>query len=280
MRGISSAAFGIGGQGLSTTAGTIGRVGVDQPNRRSRGMAGMVVPAQGLRVWVMGSPNGYAKTFNSQTASSGVVQWRDFSGNGNHLRQTNSSNRPTISAGAQNGKTALVFDGSNDYLVGSSTTAFDFGNNEYDVYIIVDIPNSGNKIILSTASAISPSVAGIAVMYMNKKIRGLLQTGSKQKTATTANSYNGKGYVYVRTYRNASQLKLEVDASDGTTDTITTASATGNVSGGAFSVGAENDGGNAGAVNVCEVLVYNRLLGTGEAAAVKQYLSGKYGLSL
>ena len=278
MNGIGSASLGIGSNGWSTLAGNMGSPSFDSPVAKSRGRSGSRIPMGGLKLWVRGTANNGARTYTGTATA--VSQWRDFSGEGNHLKQSTASKRPSVTASAQNGKATLTFDGSNDYLVGSSTTAFDFGNNEYDVYMVVDIPNSGNRVILSTASAISPSVAGIAVMYMNKKIRGLLQTGSKQKTATTTNNYNGKGYVYVRTYRNASQLKLEVDASDGTTDTITTASATGDVSGGAFSVGAENDGGSAGAVNVCEVLVYNRLLGTGEAAAVKQYLSGKYGLSL
>jgi len=278
MNGIGSASLGIGSNGWSTLAGNVGSPSFDSPVAKSRGRSGARIPMAGFKLWVMGTANNGARTYTGNVTD--VIQWRDFSGEGNHLKQLSASKRPSITASAQNGKAALTFDGSNDYLVGSSTTAFDFGNNEYDVYMVVDIPNSGNKVILSTTSAISSSAPGIAVMYMNKKIRGLLQTGSKQRVATTANNYNGKGYVYVRTYRGGPQLKLEVDASDGTTDTITTTSATGDVSGGAFSVGAENDGGNAGAINVCEILVYNRLLGTGDATMVKQYLSDKYGLSL
>lgn len=52
------------------------------------------------------------------TVGSGVSQWRDISGNNNHLNQSVSTNRPNYS-NSINGLKVITFDGTNDFLQSS-----------------------------------------------------------------------------------------------------------------------------------------------------------------
>jgi hypothetical protein len=49
-----------------------------------------------------------------------VQQWNDQSGNGDHLLQANSSNRPTFDTTGFNSRRGLVFDGVDDWMVTST----------------------------------------------------------------------------------------------------------------------------------------------------------------
>jgi hypothetical protein len=57
------------------------------------------------------------------TVGSQVGYWADKSGSGNHLTQSSGANRPTLTANQVNGRDALRFDGSNDFLTRTGYTA-------------------------------------------------------------------------------------------------------------------------------------------------------------
>lgn len=58
-----------------------------------------------------------ATTGGSLVAASGqVARWQDKSGNGRHATQGEANSRPTRSVAAFNGRDALDFDGTNDFL--------------------------------------------------------------------------------------------------------------------------------------------------------------------
>ena len=60
-------------------------------------------------------------TLNGSTVS----QWSDKSGNDRHATQSTAANQPTYSATGLNGKPSLLFDGTNDVMLGvSAQTAF------------------------------------------------------------------------------------------------------------------------------------------------------------
>jgi hypothetical protein len=50
------------------------------------------------------------------TIATGVSQWNDQSGNGNHLVQANPARQPVVTAGAINGLPVITFDGVDDFL--------------------------------------------------------------------------------------------------------------------------------------------------------------------
>lgn len=69
-------------------------------------------------------PSIWLNDTSSVTNVSGAAsQWDDISGNGYHVSQTTSANRPAITAAAQNGLRALTFDGATDQLQTTSGVA-------------------------------------------------------------------------------------------------------------------------------------------------------------
>ena len=62
-----------------------------------------------------------------------IGAWDDKSGNGYHATQATTINKPTLRTNVQNGKNAIRFDGSDDFL--QNTSYPDFGDN-YSIYIV------------------------------------------------------------------------------------------------------------------------------------------------
>lgn len=70
----------------------------------------VAIPLSGLALWLK------ADESVSVDGSGNVEKWMDQSGKSNHGTQTSSGNRPKLVANAINGKPALRFDGSDDYV--------------------------------------------------------------------------------------------------------------------------------------------------------------------
>ncbi len=95
-----------------------------------------------------------ASDASSVTASSDTVsQWRDKSGNGLHLNQVSSIQRPLTSSANINGKNAIKFDGSDDTM---TTASNPFGASISDAFVIavhkVDTDNRGALFTLTGSS--------------------------------------------------------------------------------------------------------------------------------
>jgi hypothetical protein len=74
------------------------------------------------------------------TQVTGVSQWDDISGNGNHLTQASGTAQPTFEAGGYNGQPSLLFDGTNDYMLANGIAALFTGNDiPMTVYIVYEI---------------------------------------------------------------------------------------------------------------------------------------------
>jgi hypothetical protein len=82
----------------------------------------------GLRLW-LDAANTSSFTLNG----SGVSQWSDGSGSGNHFVQATSNNQPSRTD-TQNGKSVVTFDGSNDRL--ATASAISLGTGGYTVFIV------------------------------------------------------------------------------------------------------------------------------------------------
>ena len=95
--------------------------------------AGSVSPTQiaGLQLWLDGSDAATlydATTGGSLVAADGAVaRWQDKSGNGRHATQSTSGSRPTRKTAIQNSLGVVRFDGSNDAMsISGSTATFKF----------------------------------------------------------------------------------------------------------------------------------------------------------
>lgn len=89
--------------------------------RRTRTAAASWVPSDktGLKAWYKGDGTVWqdsARTTSATADTDPVGAWDDASGNGNHLTQGTSANRPTLQTAELNGKAVVRGDGTNDTL--------------------------------------------------------------------------------------------------------------------------------------------------------------------
>jgi len=277
--GISSAALGIGRRGLSTVAGSIGRGGMDIPVRRSRGMAGMSVPINGMVLWCMASPNGTAQTTGGP--ASAIAVWRDFSGTKNHMIQNTSGKQPSINSRVQGGKDSIRFEAA-EFMLSKSSSACDFGTGQFDIYMIYKGANiSGTKVVYSNASGAAATGFDLR-RFANETFRGKLYNGGANQTAATVALDNSKGFWFSRFHRKSDDaVELDYDCIDGTSGTKAVSGGSNkDISAGKFSLGAYTNGATGSDMNVTEILIYSRDLSDAESANVKSYLSNKYSLGL
>lgn len=109
---------------LAATAGVVGLAGCTggdsaDPTESANGTPATSTPNTGgtiggLRLWL--HPDS-----GRDTSNSGVSEWRDDSGNGNHVEQSTADWQPTVAGGAANGNDALQFDGTDDFLLRRDT---------------------------------------------------------------------------------------------------------------------------------------------------------------
>jgi hypothetical protein len=91
---------------------------------------------------------------NVSLAGSVVSQWNDLSGNGYHLTQSTTDNKPTYEAAGFNGQPSILFDGVNDYLQNTGTLGNDvFGGDDkaqtvYIVFEATSIPAGVNSALM------------------------------------------------------------------------------------------------------------------------------------
>jgi len=95
----------------------------------------------GLKLWLDAADAGAlytgsdCKTGSRPINGASIGCWQDKSGNGNNATQSTVANQPTYVTGAQNGNSALSFDGSSDYFSLPDYIIAD-GNIPYTVYIV------------------------------------------------------------------------------------------------------------------------------------------------
>ena len=73
-----------------------------------------------------------ASDISTISVDTGVSQWRDKSGNAQHVLQTTGPNQPAYTVGVLNGLNVLTFDGPNDFM---SNTTYEFPT-VYSIYVV------------------------------------------------------------------------------------------------------------------------------------------------
>lgn len=67
-----------------------------------------------------------------------VPTWSDLSGNGNHVAQATGASQPTFKTNRLNGKPAVRFDGTDDYLSALSSASLDI-TSEWSIFAVVNV---------------------------------------------------------------------------------------------------------------------------------------------
>ncbi len=234
----------------------------------------------------------------SLTGSS-VTQWRDKSGNGNHVNQAASAAQPTYTAGyTPNGSAAIVFDGANDimpYVQGPTLTQFSLfivwnqisvpggygAGDRYPLFIgsgDINAPGRYMAIEIGQHAGADPNVLDIIGGYDNDSratLAGIAATGAvRTMSATSSNTADTQVWLNGQA------------ASMSTTGSPTAWNFTlGNASGdGPLGLGGLNwPSQNAVLYNnvaISAVLIYDRVLTTNERRQTEDFLAAEYGVNV
>ena len=213
-----------------------------------------------------------ATVASSVTLTGGFVsQWSDLSGGGFHLTQGTEASRPgTATIG---GKTAIDFDGSNDFLF-TTTTLPDFGT-VFDVHILDAASVAYGIYHLNSTVGGSGKRMGLLYSstneYRSQSVLGATSQGVSGGTRTadariTSFTFTGS----------ATAGRLDGAALSGTT-------LGGNGTDPGIYLGSRSISGSLSLPlngKIGEFIVYNRVLSAAEITRIERYLAAKWGVTL
>lgn len=202
-----------------------------------------------------------------------VLQWRDKSGWGNHVAQTNAGAQPVLTASALNGRTALTFDGT-DYLAGPPV--WQQGETNFTLFAVWRrASTSASQVIAEQAG--SGNGARAALLAISGGTYGFNGQGNDAHYLGTysAGAWNLSGLEY----SGLSTNNIYLDAAGMVTRATIDGTYKETVGVTAFQVGrkvAYADEFLQG--DVAEVLLFNRVLTAAERYNVLYYLQRKWQL--
>lgn len=210
------------------------------------------------------------------TQSSGAVsQWKDKSGNANHLLQSTAGNKPTYSAtGFQSNTPGITFDGVNDFL---SAANINIGTTAFSAFITAQFSTTaGTSLNLLGYQANGdggPWDANSVVLFETDGAGAFLDSykaGTKSKTATHSGSniMVSGAYYKMGTVFDGANNNLWIDNAY----TPTAVAATGAlVTPGTLLLGARADGSAPYGAAVGEIIIMNRAATAAERAQIDSF---------
>ena len=217
----------------------------------------------GCVTWLDGADDSVF-TYSSGTL---VSEWRDKSGNANHVYQSTTASQPTrnttYSGSGSNAKDVVVFDGTDDSL--SSTNSLDLSAG-YTMFVLVrgSVGSSDAGVISinnSLSSGITIHNGSLAYFYFGSGSYATTQSIATSQTNILTKVWTGSTSGDRISYKNGTQ-----GTSNGT---MSNTNATG-----VLRLGQQSTYLNG---FIGEVIIYNRDLGTAELEKVHGYLSNKWG---
>ncbi len=237
----------------------IGIFGSNMSHTGAHAVAFSPTSLTGLQFWVDFSD------LSTITTSGGLVsQVNDKSGNGRHVSQSLSSNRPTIGANTKNGLEVLTFDGDDNLSSPAWTQAQPF--TMFAVTRNSENNNGWNRQIIGNTPATSP------VFYKSGNV-WRLYAGSELPSSVTVDT----NWHYLAGVVNSGSSIFRVDGAQV---------AAGNTSSqgwnnSAIAIGSSIESGIvAGWIgDIAEAFIYSRVLSSSEITQVESYLNSKWFLA-
>jgi len=221
----------------------------------------------GLALWLDAADD---STFSYSSGTS-VSQWRDKSGLNNHVSQATVANQPSRST-IKNSRKTLVFDGSNDTLFNAGNV-FPSNTTDYTkIAVVYQTSTSTTGNIISSKTDTSGTNNAHAFYFGNSTFIQLWHN-STFVTSPNALAINTLG-VISGTYINSSGLgSLYVNGTASGTGTTASRNIVRDIQIGAIIDSSFFTG------EICEVLVFSRVLSATELKQVHTYLGQKWGIS-
>lgn len=224
---------------------------------KRRGAAAAWTPASlpNLKLW--------AESDQGTTVATGVSQWNDLSGNGNHLVQAVGAKQPALTAAAINGLPALTFDGVDDFM----QKAFTLSQPE-TVFIVakmnswtlddqlIDGAGASDSMLIQQQGGASPSLRIYAGAFVGP---------------TTALAVGTFGLISVK-YNGASS-SIQVNSGP------TISGNAGAANGGGFTLAAGMAGVFCANISAAFVVLTADSVSAPDVALLKAYVTAKYGFA-
>ena len=218
----------------------------------------------GCVTWLDGADDSVF-TYSSGTL---VSEWRDKSGNANHVYQSTTASQPTrnttYSGSGSNAKNVVVFDGTDDSL--SSTNSLDLSTG-YTMFVLVrGYTSTSDAGVISINNSLAHGITihngSLAYFYFGGGDVNTTQSITTSETNILAKRWTGNtGFENRISYKNGT-----IGYNNGVIRT--------NDSTGVLRLGQQSTYLNG---LIGEVIIYNRDLGTAELNKVHGYLSNKWG---
>jgi hypothetical protein len=210
-------------------------------------------------------------------SGSNVTQWNDLSGNGFHATQATGTRQPLSGTRTINGKNALDFDGTNDFLINAGiASSFTGEDKPYTIFMVSTSDTTAGTL---TSWSIASTSDGRNRIFTNGNALISGDNANTEVALTITGSYNTNNqFLTWRSsglnftgYINTTLTNTGTAYNQGTIN-LNTASI-GTLRNSDFSNGVQFWNGLIG-----EVIYYNRQLTTDEVALVHGYLGSRWGI--
>lgn len=225
----------------------------------------MAIPSDiaGLKLWLK------ADAITGLSDGNAVTTWSDSSGQGNDATQAVAGSKPLYKTNIINGNPVVRFDGTDDSLNLGDVAAFDFGTNNFSIFMVGK--NTTNLPGFFAKDTDTGDGNGLYIQRQADKFS--YWNGSAYITITMDSEYHLFGIV--RSGTGANQLELRLDGGSATTGTdARTLSNASNATIGAFSNLMFPLNGD-----IAEVIIYDSALSAADRQRIEWYLAQKYAIS-
>lgn len=212
----------------------------------------------------------------TDAGSGDCSQWNDKSGNGFHVTQSTSGDRPAITASAVNGRTALSFDGVSDHLDRVTTQLVNVSDGSFTVFAVAvtDTVAAGTGQILcqdNTTGARRPQF----LRRNGSAAESIVFAGSTAATDGAGITLSTATAYLFEAISDGATIECLVDGSgDGPTARASQNAVSDLV---AVGVRAKNSSGSYWDGFICEIVFYDLDISTEDRASVRGYLSDRWG---
>lgn len=211
------------------------------------------------------------------TNGQGVEQWNDQSGNGNHLIQATSANRPTFNTNQLNSLPAIGFDPTSAIQT-LLTATLSLGGTTASVFVVAKgstpAANARLFVFLANGQASDFNNTGSALLLFYAAattIQALRNSVNESQGTIVDGSFQEMGSIYDGAHNT---VYIGGTAQTAVAD-INTFGATG-----AFQVGAGSASGLAGGMkgSIAEIIVTNTIISAADITHIKTYFTNKWGV--
>lgn len=245
----------------------------------------------GLQLWLDATTGLFDATSGGNpvtTNASAVARWEDQSGNARHATQSTSGFRATLRTSVQNGRNIIRFDGTDDFYTGVADALPLANTNTRLTFFMAVIPDlSGRQSAYGGGGIIRGMQADSSEgWYFGVRSGGKFafnqNSGANACIVSTSTLTTNTAYVIGSTYDGGASVTPSTRitnylSSTAETDVLADGS-------GGWGSGEEIGRGYTSSSyyfkgDLCELMIYNSVLSSGDITSVVNYLKNRWGIS-